>query len=96
LLTDDSWGVDNYSTLDGDATATAITTDDEDYWNFTSFFVNDGITNLDMKSFYELNDEGVLLAGDGDTRGILSFVCTALDPEDTPIVTLELSTRELW
>jgi hypothetical protein len=97
LLTGDTWtGPDSGSLLDVDIAATAIDTNDSDYWIQKSYYCATGATTIDITSMYELNDEGILLAGDGSTKGTVSFVCTKLNSGDTVTTGLTLSTRELW
>ena len=96
LLTDATWALDVGSTIVSDYAATAIDDTDPDFWVFASRYAAEGVCNLDLRPYYELNDEGILMAGDGVSSGIISFCVTPLDPEDEIQCALDLSTRELW
>jgi len=90
-----TWGIDNYSTLLGDSDATYIDTENDDYWIMKTLYFPVGVTNMNLSYMYELNDEGILLSGDGIYSVICSFVGTNLTGANA-IVTIALSTRELW
>jgi len=90
-----TWGIDNYSTLLGDSDATYIDTENDDYWIMKTLYFPVGVTNMNLSYMYELNDEGILLSGDGIYSAICSFVGTNLTGANA-IVTIALSTRELW
>jgi hypothetical protein len=96
LLTGDTWSVDNGSTLLCDNASTAIDTTSSDYWVMKTYYCQEGVTHIDIKSMFELNDEGISLNGDGSTQSIISFVATKLNNGDTVTTSLDVSTRELW
>lgn len=76
VLTDATWSIAGQSTLEGDIGATGHTIDANSY-QFISEYVNAGTTNIDLTKYFETNDEGVLLYGDG-TQMVLSVVATPL------------------
>lgn len=95
LLTGATWAAaDGGSQVEVDDTATAIDTADPDYWSMKSYMVGAGVTSIPIGEMFELNDEGILLAGDGVTKGTISLVATAIS--GTPDMTISMSTRELW
>jgi hypothetical protein len=95
LLTNDTWSVEVSASVIGDSTATAIDNASTDYWVTHSFYIGPGVTNLDLKSLYELNDEGILLSADGINSGIISYVAKPLTGAPAS-VSMTLSVRELW
>lgn len=95
LLTNSTWTVDNGSTLLGDTGATVINTSSDNYWIMKTYYCGQGVTNIDLSTMFELNDEGILLYADGTTSSVISLVATKLDGT-TVTVTCDLSTRELW
>jgi hypothetical protein len=79
-----------------DIASTAIDTTSSDYWIMKTYYCQEGVTHIDIKTMFEINDEGILLMGDGTTQQVISFVATKLNSGDTVAVSLDVSTRELW
>jgi len=94
LLTGESFSTAT-TALELSNSATDIDSTSSDYWVFKSLYVGAGVTNIDLTSFYELNDEGILLGGDGSSRSILTLVATKLNGT-TVKVHVTMSVRELW
>ena len=95
LLTNPNW-ISTINTLEKDTSASAIDSTSSDYWVMKTYYCQEGVNHLPIKDMFELNDEGILLAGDGTTQGIFSFVATKLNNGDTVSASLDVSTRELW
>jgi len=80
----------------GDIDATEIDTDADSYWNTETFYVNTNeAKDINLDRFFELNDEGVLLSGDGLTQNALSFTAQSLNGVST-IVNMDLSYKGLY
>lgn len=94
LLTDENFAVAT-TALELDNSATAIDSTAASYWVNNSMYAGAGVTNIDLRPIYELNDEGILLGGDGVKRSRLSIVATKLNGT-TVKVHATMSVRELW
>lgn len=89
-LTGATWDQDfGAAIVDIDATAATI---DEDYWLYASYYLNPGPHNIDLRKFFENNDEGIISNADG-TFYAWNVVATAVD--GTPTVQGALTWKEL-
>lgn len=92
-LTDDTWSLTGIGTVEGDEAATAITYDPSA--KMYTHYVPLGVTNIDMKPYWETNDIGITLHADAATQIIHSIVVTKLNPGDTVTARCTLTYREL-
>lgn len=97
IFTGDTWSLDSIDgPLLGDYTATEIDSDADSYWNTETFYVSQNVaTNIDLERFFELNDEGVLLGGDGVTQSVLCFSAQSLNGVSTNVI-MDLSYKGLY
>lgn len=97
ILTGDSWSMDSIGgPLQADSGATFIDINSDKFWVMSTFYVTkDVATNIDLRPFFELNDEGILLAGDSSTQSTISFVGTILNGTGAS-VTADFSYRSLY
>lgn len=97
IFTGATWTLDSIDgPLMGDMDATAIDTDADSYWQTEQWYVPENTpTNIDLGRFFELNDEGVLLSGDGITQPALCFVAQSLNGVSS-VVTMDLSYKGLY
>lgn len=97
IFTGATWLCDS---IDGpllaDIDATEIDVDADSYWNTETFYINaNEVKNINLDRFFELNDEGVLLSGDGLTQNALSFTAQSLNGNST-IVSMDISYKGLY
>lgn len=87
IFTNDTWLLDSIDgPLIGDNDATLIDSNADSYWNTETFYVNAGeAKDINLDRFFELNDEGILLGGDGVTQGVLSFTAESLNGIGTTV-----------
>jgi hypothetical protein len=89
-LTGATWGITGGGIAEGDAAATAVA----DGTKFKSFYLAPGCYNLDVGPFYETNDEGYHVYGDGLSAQTFTLVATKFDGT-TVNVGASLGYREL-
>jgi hypothetical protein len=97
ILTGSTWGLDSVGgPLQADSGATSIDVNSDQYWIQKTFYVENGKpTNIDLTPMYELNDEGILMSGDGVTQACLSIVASCLGGSSAN-VSMDLSYRGLY
>lgn len=101
ILTGATWSMNSIDgPLEADSGATAIDVDADDYWQTISFYVQKDVpTNIDLKPYFELNDEGILLSrGNSDNNPVqsnMTFVGTILDGTSAS-VTMDMTYRGLY
>jgi hypothetical protein len=61
---------------------------------FATFFVAEGVSNIDLTPYFEVNDEGIMCQADG-TAELWSFTATKLSGA-TVTTGMNLAYRELW
>jgi hypothetical protein len=61
---------------------------------FATFFVDVGVSNIDLTPYFEVNDEGIMCQANG-TGEVWSFTATRLSASATT-VGINLAYRELW
>jgi hypothetical protein len=91
-LSGDSWALSGDSSIEGDTNASSIIVGDG--YKFITEYCNVGVNNIDLSKYYELNDEGIMIAADGTTQNVQSFVFTKL-ANDATGVQCTLTYREL-
>jgi hypothetical protein len=74
-LTGATWAVNGAGSAQGDIAATAASGGEV----FKAFYVGPGATNIDLTSFYELNDEGYHRLADDSGSYTLTLLATKLD-----------------
>jgi hypothetical protein len=96
-LTGDTWTLNSIGgPMEADITATNIDINDDTFWILTTFYVQkDQATNIDLRPYFELNDEGMLLASSNLQTNIYSFVATAIGGS-VANVTMDLSYRSMY
>lgn len=94
VVSGSTWNIPGDDLLEGDNTATTATLG-ENSWAWHIFYAGPGVTNLDLRPIFELNDEGVLLAANNATRSELYFVVKPIGT-GSATVTADLSYRELY
>jgi hypothetical protein len=94
VLTDDTWAILPGTTLEGDNAATALLAGPDGYAAMT-WYLGPGSHNIDMRPFFELNDEGIMLSADGVTQSPLTFAGTKLSGAGAVTVSATLTYREL-
>jgi hypothetical protein len=62
--------------------------------NYATFYVDTGVTKLDLSTMFETNDEGILRNADGSANE-WHIVATALTA-GTPSLTFSIGLKELW
>lgn len=91
-LTSPSWGVGSgNSSILGSTTGTLNVSSAR---KFATFFVQEGVSNIDLTPYFEVNDEGVMCKADG-TAEIWSITATKLTGI-TVTTGINLAYRELW
>lgn len=91
-LTSPSWTVGTGDTSILGSTAGTLST--VGARKFATFFVAEGVANIDLTPYFEVNDEGVMCQADG-TAELWSFTATKLT--GTTVTTgMNLAYRELW
>lgn len=96
ILSGDIWNLNSKGSLEGDTSSTSINTSSDEYWIMSTFYVTkDVATNIDLKPYFELNDEGILLSGDNITRNNITFVGTILNGTSAS-VSMDFSYRALY
>lgn len=91
-LTGATWSLPGESTIEGDNTASAVVKGATGY-EFIAFHCGAGSHNIDLREHFELNDEGILLAGDGSQTPI-TFAAKSLSGTNVT-VSLTFTYREL-
>lgn len=96
-LTGDTWTLNSVDgPMEADITATDIDINDDTYWILFTFYVQkDQATNIDLKPYFELNDEGILLAASNLQTNVYSFVATAIGGS-VANVTMDFSYRAMY
>jgi len=79
-----------YSTLESDVSASAI----GDGYKFVTQYIPQGSHNIDLKSYFELNDAGIATSAGTSQGSALSFLGTSLNGIPSK-VTMTLTYREL-
>lgn len=79
------------STLERSTDGTFIYASSE---SFTTFFCDTGVSSIDLRRFFELNDEGIQVAADG-TPQVWSLLASPLGASAAD-VKVNVSYRELW
>ena len=96
-LSGDTWTLDSVDgPLIGDKDAISINDDSDSYWLVRTYYVpaNNPVT-IDLDDMFELNDEGILLSGDGITQSPLTFSAESLNGVSTN-VTMDFSYKGLY
>ena len=93
VLTGATWLLGGGATLEGDAAATSQIPGATGYAAMT-WYVSPGSHNIDLRPFFETNDEGIALSADGVTQPTAVFAGTALTVTATT-VSASLTYREL-
>lgn len=97
ILTGDTWTLESVGgPLEADVNATQIDINNDSYWINTTFYVQkDQATNIDLKPYFELNDEGIILNANNEQSSVLSFVATAIGGSAAN-VSMDFSYRALY
>lgn len=97
ILTGETWSLNSIGgPLEADSGATLIDTGSDEYWIMNTIYVKkDEALNFDLSRYFELNDEGILLAGDLATQNSITFVGTTLDGSSAT-VSMDFSYRALY
>ena len=74
-LTGATWAIEGAGSVEGDIAATSFTGGSK----FKSFYLAPGCHNIDLTPFYETNDEGYHVWGDGLSAQTFSLVATKFD-----------------
>lgn len=90
-LTGATFAVDDGTTLDFDHAATAAT-EDAASWLYFSKFLADGCHTVDLRPFFQDNEEGILANPDGS---VTPFCIVATKVSGTPVVNGALTYKEL-
>lgn len=93
-LTGATWAILPDTTLEGDNAATALAAGPNGYAALT-WYLPAGSHNIDLKPFFELNDEGIMLSADGVTQPPIVFAGTKLSGAGAVTVSATLTYREL-
>ena len=96
-LTGDTWSLESAGgPMQADITATDIDINDDSYWIMFTFYVQkDQATNIDLKPYFELNDEGMLLPANSLQTNIYSFVASTIGGSVAD-VTMDFSYRSMY
>ena len=89
-LTEATWDQD-FGASEVDTGATSATVDD-DYLLYASYYLGPGAHNVDLRKFFEKNDEGIIANADG-TAWDWNVVATAVD--GTPLIQGSMTWKEL-
>lgn len=92
-LTSPSWTVGTGDTSILGSTAGTLSTTGAR--KFATFFVAEGVSNIDLTPYFEVNDEGIMCQADG-TAELWSFTATKLSGAGAVTTGMNLSYRELW
>ncbi len=76
-LGNDTWTLDNGSTLEADTGATTASPDDNT-WIFRTYYLADGCHEIDLAKHFEWNDEGILTSSDGSGSTPFCIVATLI------------------
>lgn len=93
-LSADTWSILPGTTLEGDNAATSLVAGPDGYAAM-SWYLPAGSHNIDLRPFFETNDEGIMLSADGTTQPVVTFAGTKLSGAGAVTVTATLTYREL-